>query len=82
MFKVWGCGLVTAGLVFFASASFAQNACDTDFNGDGTTDAADVAVFQSALGSSEGDDNYLAQADLDGDGEVNTIDYGIMLSCN
>jgi hypothetical protein len=82
MLKIWGSGLVAASLVFFASASFAQNACETDFNGDGTTDAADVEVMQSALGSAVGDDNYVAQADLDGDGEVSTVDYGIMLSCN
>lgn len=82
MLKVWGSGLVAAGLVLFAGVSFAQDACDTDFNGDGVTDAADVEIFQSALGSSAGDDTYVAQADLDGDGEVNTIDYGIMLSCN
>ena len=86
MFKVWGricgTGLVAAGLVLFAGASFAQNSCDTDFNGDGVTDVMDVQVLQAALGSSEGDANFNAQADLDGDGEVNTIDYGIMLSCN
>ena len=83
MLKVWGSGLVAAGLIVsLASASFAQNSCDTDFNGDGATDAADVAVLQAAMGSAAGDDNYVAQADLDGDGEVNTIDYGIMLSCN
>ncbi|MBJ20283.1 MAG: hypothetical protein GY910_09830 [bacterium] len=82
MFRVWGSGLIAAGLVLFAGVSFAQDDCGTDFNGDGITDVADIEVLQAALGSLEGDDDYVAAADLDGDGEVTVADYGIMLSCN
>jgi len=82
MFKVWGSGLIAAGVVFFASAVFAQSNCATDYNGDGVTDDADVEIFNSALGARSGDDNFIAQADLDEDGEVTLLDYSILLSCN
>lgn len=82
MIKFFGSALLTAGVIFFAGSASAQSCGDTDLNGDGTTDAADVAVFQSALGSQSGDDNFIAAADLDGDGAVTAADYGILLSCN
>ena len=82
MAKVWGSCLLAASLVLFAGASFAENACETDFNGDGVTDEADVEIFQSVLGSQESDEGFLAAADLDGDGSVTAADYGIFLSCN
>jgi len=68
--------------MFLAGPSLAQDSCETDFNGDGATDASDVEILQAALGSFEGDDNFVAAVDLDGDGAVNVADYGIMLSCN
>jgi hypothetical protein len=80
MFKIFGSSLIAAGIVLFASTAIAG--CETDYNGDGQTNEADVEIFKGALGSSEGDDAYLAGADLNGDGSVTVLDYGILLSCN
>ena len=44
MFKVWGSGLIAAGVVFFASAVFAQSNCATDYNGDGVTDDREQGI--------------------------------------
>lgn len=81
MLKIFGSSLIAAGIVLFSGAAFADT-CDTDYNGDGQTDAADVEILRAALGSNEGDDDYLAQADHNEDGEVSILDYGILLSCN
>ena len=85
MLKSWGSVLVAmgaAGAMLFASASVAQNSCDTDFNGDGTTDPADFEILKAAFGSAEGDAAYVAAVDLNQDGHVTTLDYQIMLGCN
>ncbi|MAG30037.1 MAG: hypothetical protein CL908_03980 [Deltaproteobacteria bacterium] len=82
MSKVWKSSVIATSLVLFAGAAFAQGACDTDYNGDGVTDASDVEIFQATLGKQQGDDGFLAQADHDGDGAVTAADYGIFLSCN
>jgi hypothetical protein len=68
--------------VFFAGAAFAGDSCNTDYNGDNVTDDADVAILQAALGTSSGDDGFVAQADHDGDGFITVEDYGILLGCN
>jgi len=81
MIKVLGNVLLTVSVVLFAGSAVAQSCGNTDFNGDGVTDSADVEIFQSALGSQEGDDNFIAAADLDGHGAVTAADYGIMMSC-
>ena len=82
MVMVWGSILLAAGLMLFAGAAFAQDSCDTDFNCDGVTDAADSEIFQDALGSQEGDEDFVAGADLDGDGAVTAADFSIFLACN
>ncbi|MFK7896844.1 MAG: dockerin type I repeat-containing protein [Myxococcota bacterium] len=82
MIKVIGNVLLTAGVMLFAGSAVAQSCPVTDLNGDGTTDVADVEVFQAAMGSEEGDENFLAAADLDGNGTVTASDFGILLSCN
>lgn len=82
MFKLIGSSLVAAGIVLFASASFADNHCDTDYNGDGQTDVQDFEIFEATVGSTDGDDNFVQQADHNGDGSVTVVDYGIFLSCN
>jgi hypothetical protein len=79
---VWGSGLVAACAVLFAGVAFAGDDCNTDYNGDGTTDAADVAELQGALGTASGDDGFVAQADHDGDGFITVKDYAILLGCN
>ena len=82
MTKFWRISLLTLGIVLFSGASMAQNSCETDLNGDGVTDEADVAIFQSALGKAAGDEGFIAAADLDGDGAVTPSDYSIFLACN
>ena len=83
MLKVWGRFLIATSTLFLAQAALAQDACPvTDLNGDGVTDGADVEVLQGALGSSEGDSNFVAAADLNGDGSVTTLDYSVMADCN
>lgn len=82
MAKLWATGLLSLGLALCAGAAMAENSCATDFNGDGVTNEADVAILQSTLGKSAGDAGYVAAADLDGDGAVTAQDYSIMLACN
>jgi hypothetical protein len=73
--------LIMASLVLFAGTAMAGD-CNTDLNGDGATNEADVAIFQGALGKSAGEEGFVAGADLNGDGTVTAADYGIFLSCN
>lgn len=84
MLKVVGSLLIAASTFAMATASFAQEACpaSTDINGDGVTDGADVDIIQAALGTLEGEEGYVAAADLNGDGYITTVDYGVMLDCN
>jgi len=79
--RVLAKALIPASLVLFAGAAFAGD-CNTDLNGDGTTNEADVAIFQGSLGKSAGDEGFVAAADLNGDGSVTAADYGLFLSCN
>lgn len=87
MFKVWGSRLavlvvpIALGLALFASAANADTVCDTDYNGDGVTNDADAEIFQSALGSQEGDENYFEQADHDANGVITATDFAVFLSC-
>ena len=81
MRKLLSGGLFAAALLYGFTAG-AENSCKTDFNGDGVTNEADVAILQSTLGKSQGDKGFVAAADLDGSGSVTTADYGIFLSCN
>jgi hypothetical protein len=48
------------------------NVCDADLNNDGQVDAADIALFRSALFSNDAD------ADLNGDGSVDAADVAIL----
>lgn len=74
--------LVSATLLLLSGTAFAQGVCEGDYNGDGVTDAADVEIFRSALGSVEGDKEYFRAADIDGDGAVTSADYAIFLACS
>ena len=51
-----------------------------DFNADGTCDAADLAIFQLAIGAKRGDLNYSPLSDADADGVVTTTDQQILFS--
>lgn len=81
MRKLLSGGLFAAAILFGFTAT-AENSCQTDFNGDGVTNEADVAILQSTLGKSQSDEGFVAAADLDGSGTVTTADYGIFLGCN
>lgn len=84
MMKVWNAGLLTMTslLVFATAAQAQQQSCETDFNGDGVTDEADVEILRSVLGAQASDEGYLARVDLNGDGAITIADYGILLGCN
>ena len=82
MLKTWERGLVVVGVMLLAGTAFAQGACETDYNGDGVTDLADVEIFRNALGTQDGDEGFFTAADLDGDGAVTSSDYAIFLACN
>jgi hypothetical protein len=82
MRKLLSGGLFAAALIFTGFTASAENSCQTDLNGDGVTNEADVEIFQSTLGKAQGDEGYVAAADLDGSGTVTAADYGIFLSCN
>ena len=77
-----GKAIVAAAFLISAGTAQAQDSCATDLDGNGVTDADDVAVMQSARGTGDGDDGYIAAADLNGDGTVSMADYAILLSCN
>lgn len=82
MMKVLGAALLTGSLMLFASGASADVSCATDFNGDGVTNADDIEIFKSYLGSSEDDEGFEPAIDLDGDGEVTVADYTVFLNCN
>ena len=69
MRKLLSGGLFAAAILFGFTAT-AENSCQTDFNGDGVTNEADVAILQSTLGKSQSDEGFVAAADLDGSGTV------------
>ena len=79
---VWGSGLATACAVLFAGVAVAGDDCNTDYNGDGATDHVDVEMLEGALGTASGDDDFLAQADHDGDGFITVADFAVLLRCN
>lgn len=84
MTRTLGTVLCATALLVLAVGSVqaeGEGACDTDYNGDGVTNSADLKVFQAALGSQAVDESYLDQADHDGDGQITTLDYGILLDC-
>jgi hypothetical protein len=51
------------------------NACDADFNQDGTVGGPDFTVFASAFGSTEGTASYVASVDCNGDGAIGGPDF-------
>ena len=67
--------------VAFAWASAASANCEADYNGDGAVDQTDVQIFQSVLGTQDGDSDYFPAADHDGDGRVSALDYAYVLAC-
>jgi len=68
--------LASLGLLLGAGSAFAA---EGDFNGDGAVDAADQQILLDAVGSAEGDANYLPAGDADGDGVITLQDVGYFL---
>lgn len=52
--------------------------CPGDFNRDNQVDLADVSLMSRSIGSSCGDANFLASADRDGDGDVDSDDVALV----
>lgn len=52
-----------------------------DLDGDGDVDHDDMNLFFSAWGSSDGDANYIAAADLNDDGVISMADWGHWVYC-
>ncbi|MFC3093328.1 ExeM/NucH family extracellular endonuclease [Alteromonas sediminis] len=56
------------------SLNFEAAVSTGDVNGDGVIDFSDYMMIAGALGATEGQDNYLAAADLDEDGTISFAD--------
>ena len=55
------------------------NICDADLNNDGKTSFADVSQFVRVYQSEEGDADYRADADFNGDARIDLEDYRILI---
>ena len=64
-----------------ASGVSAGVPCDTDFNGDGMIDEADLEILKTHIGSTDEDEDYAPAVDLDGDGVVGLMDFNLFLTC-
>ena len=67
---------------FFIAAPAAWAGVPGDCDGNGVVDGDDVAIARDAVGSAEGDDNYVAAADMDGDGGVSLGDLNAILEAS
>jgi hypothetical protein len=54
------------------------NACDADYNGDGTVGGPDFVILQRAFGALASDDHYDARVDHNGDGMIGGPDYVVL----
>jgi hypothetical protein len=72
--------LCVLGLALAAPAAFASGSGDC--NGDGAVDAADVELARGAVGSTAGDDAFIAAADIDGDGVISLVDLSAILEAS
>jgi predicted extracellular nuclease len=62
-------------IVSVAFTSESEEGVTGDLNDDGVVDASDYYVFISSYGSSEGDERYIAAADMDANGVINISDF-------
>jgi hypothetical protein len=74
-----GHGFVNAESAFI-HLDVQQYICPTDFNGDGTTDGADLGSFLRAWGDPGCDGELPCPMDLNCDGDVNGDDLGLFLA--
>ena len=83
MLKVLGATLLVGSLVLLASShAFANDACQTDFNGDGVTDEADYEIMKSYIGARDDLEGYSAVVDLNHDGLIDLADFSIFTNCS
>jgi hypothetical protein len=52
-----------------------------DLDGDSDVDYDDFGIFRAAFGLEAGDQGFVAEADLDGDGIITFVDYQLWLQC-
>lgn len=75
-------GLLIGALSLIGISAKAETSCeDVDFDGNGVVDDADIEIFKTSLGTTAGEEGYLAAADLDGSESITPIDFRILLSC-
>jgi hypothetical protein len=53
------------------------NACDADYNGDGSVGLGDFGIFTAAYGATSSDDHYDARVDHNADGNIGLLDFGV-----
>jgi len=82
-----GSGLIFVSIVCLQSGSALAgdcdldiNACDFDFNGDGTVDDVDAEMLRAAFGSGPGDPEYSDVFDADADGVVGGSDWAAFVN--
>ena len=82
MRRCFSTGLLAIALTLVAMSASAETSCqDVDFNENGVVDDTDVEIFKILLGKTEGEEGYVAAADLDGSGSITPMDFRILLSC-
>lgn len=73
---------ILCALAFILAAPAAWAGGSGDCDGDGDVDRADAELARDAVGSTEGDANFNAEADVDGDGVVSLADLTAILNAS
>jgi hypothetical protein len=81
MVKVLAIILLTGSLVCFASGSALAECSDTDFNGDGATNEADLEILKSLIGANEDLEGFSPVVDLNDDGQIDLADFNLFIGC-
>lgn len=77
--KNWTAFAAALGMSLLALPAMAGSECDV--TGDGVLNDDDAAVIQAAIGTQEGDLDFVPSADLDGDGQVLVSDFTVFIEC-
>jgi|GEM_PF-2139454 len=77
--------LIGSGGEFLESETVADICCEGgmcgDLDGDGDVDIDDFWLFLDSFGTCVGDLKYIVEADLDEDGCITLVDYGMWIQC-
>ena len=76
----WTALAAVLGISLLALPAMAGSECDV--TGDGVSNDADAEVIQAAIGTQEGDLDFVPSADLDGDGQVLVSDFTVFIECS